>query len=244
MRIALLTKIGIAPFHFWFPEIIEGLNWLNSFILLTWQKIAPLILISYNFFNRIFFSIIILIGILIRGIIIWNQSRIKKILAFSSINHLRWILRILFFNQSILLFYFCFYSILTLILVIIFKTFKILKIKELIIILNSNKNLKLLIFLTFFSLGGVPPFLGFFFKWIIIKNLIINNFNVLAFFIVIFTLITLYAYIRLILNSMLIKTQELIFIKTFNEFTSYLINFLIFINLGGLILFTILYNFL
>ena len=39
---SLLLKRGTAPFHFWFPNVIEGLSWINSLILITWQKIAPL----------------------------------------------------------------------------------------------------------------------------------------------------------------------------------------------------------
>ena len=43
----LLIKTGAAPVHSWFPRVIQGLSWRNCFILITVQKIAPLILIYY-----------------------------------------------------------------------------------------------------------------------------------------------------------------------------------------------------
>ena len=46
---AILIKIGAAPFHFWYLEVAEGLRWIRLLILITWQKIAPIILIIYNF---------------------------------------------------------------------------------------------------------------------------------------------------------------------------------------------------
>lgn len=59
ISMALGVKLGMAPTHFWFPQVIELINWLQGVVLLTWQKIAPLILLfsSSNslvvfFFNR------------------------------------------------------------------------------------------------------------------------------------------------------------------------------------------------
>lgn len=43
--IPLLVKLGVFPFHFWFPEVIKGVGFIEGLILSTVQKISPLYLI-------------------------------------------------------------------------------------------------------------------------------------------------------------------------------------------------------
>ena len=103
--IALLLKIGAAPLHFWFPPIIQGVTWTQCIILITLQKIAPLILISYTLTSSISYFIIQISSILsafvgaIGGL---NQTFLRKILAYSSINHISWILAALLLRSNIL----------------------------------------------------------------------------------------------------------------------------------------------
>lgn len=238
---ALLTKIGRAPFHFWFPEIAEGLNWNNNLIILTWQKIAPIILIIYNSSINYFFFITILSCIIIRRIIGFNQIRLRKILTFSSINHIGWLLSALLFSKIIWLIYFIIYSIITLNIVFIFNKFKIFFINQLNVIFNYNPNLKNFFIINFFSLGGIPPFLGFIPKWLVINNLILNKQFLLTFIIIIFTLITFYFYIRVIFSSLILNFNTPIL--TQNSFNDFLILIFNFISLSALILFPLLFNF-
>jgi len=55
--IALGIKIGLAPFHFWFPQVIKISDWTQCTLILTWQKIAPFILIACVYSNSMFFFI-------------------------------------------------------------------------------------------------------------------------------------------------------------------------------------------
>lgn len=239
---ALLTKLGAAPFHSWFPEVAEGLNWNNNLILLTWQKIAPSILISYNINLTIFIRIIIIRCVIIGRIIGLNQIRLRKIIVYSSINHLGWILASLIRNQIIWFIYFSIYTIITLNIVIIFKISNIFFIPQLLLILNSNKINKFIFSLTFLSLGGLPPFIGFIPKWFTVNFLVYKNFFFINFIIIIFTLLTLFFYLRLIFSIIIIKTQENLIL------TNHLFNFKFWlfstINISRLILCTNLFNFL
>nr|YP_010411299.1 NADH dehydrogenase subunit 2 [Epiverta chelonia]URN72932.1 NADH dehydrogenase subunit 2 [Epiverta chelonia] len=237
---ALLTKMGAAPFHFWFPEIIEGLSWINSLILLTWQKIAPMILIMYNFSTNLFFCFIISSSMIISGLKSWNQTSVKKILAFSSINHIGWMLSIMMFNQSMWLFYFSFYSFVTICLISMFKKFSISSILSFFDILNSNKSVKVFFFLNFLSMGGLPPFLGFFPKWMILKIILSHDYFFLAFIMIFFTLIMLFVYIRLLFQALTLKINES---KKFPLKINFTPNFLSFLNLSGLVIFSMLTNF-
>lgn len=205
---ALITKIGAAPFHAWFPEVADGLNWINNLILITWQKIAPIIILIYNF-NSLFFRIIIIICSLIRGILGLNQVRLRKLMAYSSINHIAWILaRIL--NYKIIWFrYFLIYSFILLSIILLFNHFKIYYIKQLFISLNINKTLKIFFILNFLSLGGLPPFLGFLPKWLVINNLVENKFYSLRLILIVLTLVTLFFYLRITFSTITIIINEI-----------------------------------
>nr|APX40837.1 NADH dehydrogenase subunit 2 [Calomicrus suturalis] len=239
---ALLTKLGAAPFHAWFPEVMEGLNWMNSLILLTWQKLAPMVLIMYNFKMSMFFSIIIITSTIIGGILGFNQISTRKIMAYSSINHIAWMLASMSNFKMIWFSYFFIYSSITFNIVMIFYTLNIFNLNQLFLSLNSSKLMKMFFMMNFLSLGGLPPFLGFLPKWLVISNLINNNFYMLSFILIVSTLITLFFYIRITLSTLAITTNETIMkMPMLNNF------FLIFINtitLLSLFLCTSIFNIL
>nr|QEY08354.1 NADH dehydrogenase subunit 2 [Henosepilachna argus] len=237
---ALLMKMGAAPFHFWFPEIIEGISWFNTLILLTWQKLAPMILVMYNLNSNIFLNFVILSSLMISGLKNWNQTSIKKILAFSSINHMGWLLSIILINQSLWMFYFMFYIFVTFSLILMFKKFSMPSILDLFKILNSNKPMKLFFMLNFLSLGGLPPFLGFFPKWMILKTLWFSNHYFLALTMVFLTLIMLFVYLRILYQGMVLNVSENKMM--FSNPKTMIFNFLSFCNLTGLIIFSLILN--
>nr|APX40720.1 NADH dehydrogenase subunit 2 [Longitarsus rutilus] len=205
---ALLTKLGAAPFHFWFPEVMEGLNWLNSLMLLTWQKLAPMILLMYNLNMTFFFSMIIILSSIIGGIFGINQISLRKILSYSSINHIAWMLASMMNMKNIWMIYFSIYTIISINIILIFYYFNIFFIPQLFLFFNKNKMIKLLFIFNFYSLGGLPPFLGFFPKWLVINNLTENNFYSMSMILIISTLITLFYYIRLTLPSLTLNYEE------------------------------------
>lgn len=206
---ALLLKTGAAPFHFWFPEVIEGLSWLNNLILITWQKIAPLILISYCFrFN--FMRIVIILSVIIGSLRGLNQTSIRKIIAFSSINHLGWLIAAILVNENMWFIYFCFYSFLSLTIIFIFNMLQIFHINQAFSLKINYPLLKFCLFTSFLSLGGLPPFLGFIPKWLVIQSLVNINQIFLVTVIVCLTLITLFFYLRICFSAFILNYTETI----------------------------------
>lgn len=203
-----LIKIGAAPFHYWFPEVIEGINWRIRLIILTWQKIAPIILLINYIEINIFIRIVIISSSLISGIQGINQISIRKIIAYSSINHIGWIISRIMFSKTIWALYFLIYTLISINIIIILKDLKVYYIKQLFNSLNHNKIIKILFSINFLSLGGIPPFLGFLPKWLTINYLIINNIYLIRTILIIFTLVTLYFYIRIIINSIILYRSE------------------------------------
>nr|QHD19778.1 NADH dehydrogenase subunit 2 [Coelophora saucia] len=237
---AIFMKMGAAPFHMWYPKVAVGLSWMNLLILMTWQKIAPMILIMYNFNMNTYFCMIILISMTISGLKGWNQTNVKKILALSSINHIGWMMAMMFLNQSLWIFYFIVYMFITTNLVIVLNKYEINNLNELFMLYNSNKSTKFFFFMNLFSLGGIPPFLGFFPKWMVIKILMENEMYLLAFLMIFLTLLSLYIYMRMILQPMILKiSSKKNYFKNSSTHFIYLMNWM---NMLGLMFFTIMFN--
>nr|YP_009182955.1 NADH dehydrogenase subunit 2 [Drosophila formosana]AIW06238.1 NADH dehydrogenase subunit 2 [Drosophila pseudoobscura]ALF44599.1 NADH dehydrogenase subunit 2 [Drosophila formosana] len=204
---ALLLKMGAAPFHFWFPNMMEGLTWMNALMLMTWQKIAPLMLISYlNIKNLLLISVIL--SVIVGAIGGLNQTSLRKLMAFSSINHLGWMLMSLMISESVWLIYFMFYSFLSFILTFMFNIFKLFHLNQLFSWFMNSKVLKFTLFINFLSLGGLPPFLGFLPKWLVIQELTFCNQYFTLTIMMMSTLITLFFYLRICYSAFMLNYYE------------------------------------
>nr|WKU83804.1 NADH dehydrogenase subunit 2 [Blera eoa] len=204
---SLLMKSGAAPFHFWFPNVMEGLNWMNALILMTWQKIGSLMLISYLIIKFLMFWCILL-SVIIGSLGGLNQTSLRKLMTFSSINHLGWMLMSMYSNEALWITYFLFYSFLSLNMIFLFNMFKLYHINQLFMLFFFNKPLKFSLFLNLLSLGGLPPFLGFIPKWLTIQYLTLNNQLFMLTIMIIMTLITLFFYLRLCYTAFMLNYFE------------------------------------
>nr|QBF01243.1 NADH dehydrogenase subunit 2 [Stegana undulata] len=204
---SLLLKSGAAPFHFWFPNIMEGLSWMNCLLLMTWQKIAPLMLMTHMNIKFILFSSIIM-SVIIGSLGGLNQSSLRKLMAFSSINHLGWMITALIFNESIWLIYFLIYSFLSFIITFMFNNFKMFHFNQMFSLFFNSKILKFILFMNFLSLGGLPPFLGFLPKWLVIQQLSLESHYFILMILMMSTLITLFFYLRICYSAFMLNYFE------------------------------------
>nr|QTJ29931.1 NADH dehydrogenase subunit 2 [Graphium mullah chungianus] len=225
---SMLMKMGSAPFHFWFPNIIEGLSWFNCFIIMTWQKISPMILMSY-YLNNNFLMIIVILNVIIGVMGGFNQTSLRKLMSFSSINNLGWMIIALMISENLWMMYLFMYSFLISIMCFLFNMLNIYFINQLFLI-NMNFQIKFSFLINFLSLGGLPPFLGFFPKWIIINFLINNNLNMISFTFIMMSLIMLFIYIRISYSSIIFNFFKMKWLKIFMKN-----NNLLFINIFSMI---------
>lgn len=205
--ISLTIKLGGAPFHFWVPIVCNGASWLNILVLLTWQKIAPLILLNtvipYNFLILFFSRASAIFG----GVMGVNQTNLRSLIAFSSINHLGWILILSSLNFINLATYFCVYALISTAFIIRCDLFNLFSLKQL-INLTPPPIIKIIIFINLLSLGGLPPFLGFLPKWFSLIELISNNLYFISLVLVISSLLSLYYYLRVSIIIFLISSHS------------------------------------
>nr|YP_009239869.1 NADH dehydrogenase subunit 2 [Faxonius sanbornii]AMN14371.1 NADH dehydrogenase subunit 2 [Faxonius sanbornii] len=204
--LSLMLKLGAAPFHFWLPQVMEGLNWIQVLILMTFQKVGPMILLSYLVYDKwsltmIFTTAVVSAVVGATGGL--NQLYLRKIMAFSSINHMSWMFFAMILSEYCWLLYFSIYCLLSFLVIVNFYLQQAYHFSHLI---NSSFPLipKIMSMMSLFSLGGLPPFFGFIPKWFIIQEMITNNYFYPLMVLLMCSLVTLYFYIRLSISFLIL----------------------------------------
>nr|AZF98984.1 NADH dehydrogenase subunit 2 [Chinolyda flagellicornis] len=204
LNLSLMIKMGAAPFHLWFIQILNNMNWMSCLILMTWQKISPMIILSY-FMNNYIIILIMMISIITGSIGGINQSFLRTIMGYSSINNLGWLLMCMMISETLWNFYFIMYSMLNMVMIFMFNSMKMFHINQSYSINNIKPLTKFLINLNILSLGGLPPFLGFLPKWMTLKMMLMNNMIFYSLLMMMMSLITLYYYLQINFSSMMLN---------------------------------------
>ena len=202
--IGLLIKLGLPPCHFWFPAVIASISWPICLILATWQKIIPVILLVYRItssLNSIFFLIIIFRS-LIGGIGGLNQTQLRPLLAYSSIGHISWIIAARLVSYTRRIIYFLIYILISIPLISLFWNNFLYLNSSINSLALPSKLFTLSLIILILSLAGVPPFTGFFPKWLIVQSLAPISIT-LVIIILLGSIINLYYYLNLIFISSL-----------------------------------------
>ena len=223
--ISLFFKVSAAPFHIWTPDVYEGSPTISTLFFASLPKFASLIFLfrvyqelnisgiqSLNYIFQIVCAISLLVGVY--GAI--TQKVIKRLLAFSSINHIGFmllgIMSYQFMSEGTLFFYLIIYLITT------FGIFAVLlnlrtvegeftKISQLngLRFTSNSKSISMLVF--FFSLAGIPPFAGFFAKFFILSASITDGFFFLSIVAVLSSVIAAFYYLTIIKNMFFNKSE-------------------------------------
>nr|AFI39333.1 NADH dehydrogenase subunit 2 [Anolis carolinensis] len=199
LTMALAMKLGLAPLHFWLPEVIQGSTMTTAFIITTWQKIAPMSLIFLTM-NNLSTSVFLLMGLLSSLVGGWgglNQTQTRKIMAYSSIAHLGWMATISSIMTNILIMNLLIYLIMTTSIFLSLIISKSKTIQDTTSTWTLSPTLTIIMLLSLLSLGGLPPLTGFIPKWLIMEELILQNFNLLISMMAASSLLSLFFYLRL-----------------------------------------------
>nr|AAF02980.1 NADH dehydrogenase subunit II [Anablepsoides iridescens] len=198
ISIALALKLGLAPMHAWFPEVLQGSNLTTGLILSTWQKLAPLsLMLQLPTNNTTLLTILGLSSILMGGWGGLNQTQLRKILGYSSVAHLGWMILILQYMPSLTFLAFTTYIILTFSMFLTFWYNKSTTINALSTSWTKAPILSAITPLMLLSLGGLPPLTGFLPKWMILSELTKQELMLTATMAALSALLSLYFYLRL-----------------------------------------------
>lgn len=204
ITVSLLFKLSVAPFHMWAPDVYEGAPTIITALLSTVPKIG-------------IFSILVQIGPIINVVLICaifsiicgsigalNQTKIKRLLAYSGIGHMGFVL----FGVAIgslesiqaSLIYMIIYVVMSICSFSIILSLKLTKnlIVEVSGVSRENPVIALTLALTFLSIAGIPPLAGFLSKWLILLAGMSNGYYLICILIVLSSVIAGVYYVRLV----------------------------------------------
>lgn len=208
LTIILGLKIGLGPFFFWFPSVCSGLRWISCFVLITIQKIMPLILILI--FGSILIWIIIFIRLILGAFGSFNQINVKQLIAYSSVHHLGWILVCGIIGGDVWILYLLLYFVIIIGVIVMFLNKNVVDLR----IINKWKG-KWWFVIGMLRMAGIPPLLGFFLKWIAFSYILIIDIMFVV-FIIFISVIIFYVYLRFLYDI-------LISYRNFNGWINYTI---------------------
>nr|YP_009420028.1 NADH dehydrogenase subunit 2 [Kraemeria cunicularia]BBA12772.1 NADH dehydrogenase subunit 2 [Kraemeria cunicularia] len=196
--LALALKLGLAPLHTWLPEVLQGINLTAGLILSTWQKLAPMILlVQIPHQNHELLTTLAIASTLVGGLAGLNQTQLRKIIAYSSIAHLGWMIIVLQFSPPLTLLTLLLYIVMTSALFITLTVTKTLNINKLSTSWAKMPLLTMIAPALLLSLGGLPPLMGFIPKWLILQELAKQELLAIATVTALSALLSLYFYLRL-----------------------------------------------
>nr|QNS38439.1 NADH dehydrogenase subunit 2 [Chordeiles acutipennis] len=196
---AIAMKLGLVPFHFWFPEVLQGSSLTTALLLSTMMKFPPItiLLLTSNSLNPTLMTTMAIASAALGGWMGLNQTQIRKILAFSSIAHLGWMAIIILYNPKLTLMTFYLYTIMTATIFFTLTTTKTTKLSTMMTSWTKIPTLNATLMLTLLSLAGLPPLTGFLPKWLILQELTKQEMATAATIMAMLSLLGLYFYLRL-----------------------------------------------
>nr|YP_009520471.1 NADH dehydrogenase subunit 2 [Bourletiella arvalis]ATP01399.1 NADH dehydrogenase subunit 2 [Bourletiella arvalis] len=202
----LAMKSGIPPFHFWLPQVIESMEVTQMFIVLSWQKIAPFSLMSYSL------SMVILAVIsssaAVGAVGGYNQNSIKKILVYSSMTHGAWMMTAMLMKSGLWMIYFAIYNLSLYIMCLIMDKMNIKNISETSNSFMPIKN-KMILMSNMLSMSGLPPFLGFAAKFLVIKMSVIYSMLVMVSILLMMSFLSVFYYLKICFSSFMLNEKQI-----------------------------------
>nr|AEP04274.1 NADH dehydrogenase subunit II [Microeca fascinans assimilis] len=196
---AISIKLGLVPFHFWLPEVLQGSPLITGLLLSTIMKLPPITLLymASPSLNSSLLTSMAILSVALGGWMGLNQTQTRKIMAFSSISHLGWMTIILVYSPKLTLLNFYLYTVMTAAVFLTFNSIKALNLSTLMTSWAKTPALNTMLLLTLLSLAGLPPLTGFLPKWLIIQELTKQDMTLAATTISLLSLLSLFFYLRL-----------------------------------------------
>ena len=225
---SLCFKFGAAPFHIWVPDIYQGSLISTTILLSTLPKIAVFIVFLKLYFipfmalEYVWSDILVFIGIasiIIGSIFALTQENIKRLLAYSAISNIGFIIlaMALVSNDGLhaSLYYTIVYSFTALasfgvVTHITSNSHGIENISDLAGLSKTHPYFAILILITMLSAAGIPPLIGFHAKLMVIQALINNSYIFLSIIVVLMTVVSAYYYLRVIKTVYFEERENLI----------------------------------
>ena len=214
--IGVAFKLGAVPFHMWVPDVYHGSPTSVTMFLSTVPKIAAIAILIRLLIDGLgnlqhywsdLFMILAVLSIAIGSLVALTQSNIKRMLAYSTISHIGFVL--LGFVTGVVdgygaaVFYILTYILMSLaafgVIIALNKNgFEADQISDFQGLSKHSPWFALIMLVVMLSMAGVPPFIGFYSKLFILQQVVAEGYVILAVLAVIFAVISAYYYLQII----------------------------------------------
>lgn len=216
IMIGFCFKISAVPFHMWTPDVYEGAPTPVTAFFATAPKVAAVALLvrlladTFSAFHDEWSQIIIFVAVasmVVGALGAMAQTNVKRLIAYSSIGHVGFILLGLVSGSpqgvQAILFYLCIYVVMSIgffacIMMMRQKSSTLENIYDLSGLGTSKPLMALVMVIFMFSMAGIPPLAGFFGKFYVFKSLINDGWYVLAVIGVLSSVIAAFYYLRIV----------------------------------------------
>ena len=214
--IGIAFKLGAVPFHMWVPDVYQGAPTSVTMFLSTVPKIAAVAMLvrilvdgmgaMHDYWSDLF-MVMALLSIALGSVVALMQTNIKRMLAYSTISHIGFIL--LGFVTGVVegygaaVFYVLVYILMSMaafgmIILLNKQGFEADKISDFKGLSKHSPWFALMMLAIMLSMAGVPPFIGFYAKLFILQQVISAGFITIAVIAVVFAVISSYYYLQVV----------------------------------------------
>jgi len=214
--IGIAFKLGAVPFHMWVPDVYQGAPTSVTMFLSTVPKIAAAAMLIRLMIDGLgamqaywsdLFMVLAILSIALGSLVALMQSNIKRLLAYSTISHIGFIL--LGFATGVIegygaaVFYVLAYILMSLaafgsIIALNKQGFEAEQVSDFRGLSKHSPWFALIMLVVMLSMAGVPPFIGFFSKLFILQQVVSAGYVYLAIIAVVFAVISAYYYLQII----------------------------------------------
>lgn len=204
ITLSFCFKLSLFPLHFWIPDIYEGSSWDIISLISSLPKISVICVLIQILINSNMILGYSLLSIIVGTLGSLNQSKIKRLLGYSGISHMGFIL----LGYSILTIegytvsnlYLVIYMLImiSLFILVIYSNFNDKFIIELGGLKTINKLYAVTFALLILSIAGIPPLSGFISKWFLLWTSIEYSFSFSSLIMILFSAIGAGYYLRIV----------------------------------------------
>lgn len=214
--IGIAFKLGVAPFHMWVPDVYQGAPTPVTLFIGSAPKLAAFAMAIRVLAEGLgglasewqdMLIILAILSMAIGNIVAIAQTNIKRMLAYSTISHMGFLLLGIIASNALGyaagMFYVIVYALMSMgafaaIIILSEPGFEADQLSDFSGLARRSPWTAFIVLILMFSLAGVPPFAGFWAKWFVLKEVIGAGYPWLAAVAVFFSLIGAFYYLRII----------------------------------------------
>ncbi|MCO6508542.1 MAG: NADH-quinone oxidoreductase subunit NuoN [Snodgrassella sp.] len=228
----IVFKLGGVPFHMWVPDVYQGAPTAVTALVGTAPKIAATVfafrILVYGLLTQweSWRELLLILGIaslLVGNLAAIMQTNIKRMLGFSTVAHMGFILLALLAGQTgctAAIYYAITYALMAsvafaILMLLSGRDVECQNISDLAGLNQKNAWYAFLMLLAMFSMAGIPPLMGFYAKLAVIKALLASGYLWVSVYAVVMSLIGAFYYLRVV-KTMYFDTHNSVAESTFN----------------------------